>query len=835
MTIGQTIRERRVALGLSLRSAAKSLGVNPSYLSRVESDKAAPSGRLLTSLADLLRYPAEELILVAGRLPPSLREAVEKDPRRTVSALTEAASLIISESPSSYNHTASSESRRAIEDDFPFEYISDIAELESWRKEVNRPIYHVHKWWAQRLGSVFRSILLSACAPATSSVADMFHQRMRFPGVVVFDPFMGSGTTVGEAYKLGCSAIGWDINPVAYRAARIALGPIDRDAVVGCFSQLAEDVGVEIREIYRSFDSTGAPCDVLYYFWVMCVACPQCQTRVDLFSKYEFARHADRRRSKATRVICRQCDSLIDSTVDSIEVSCGRCGDSFNPHIGPVRRTTASCSSCSHEFRIAPTIKQTGSPPQYRMYAKLVLKDDGTKEYLPITKFDLDRFEDVRRQLWTLNPKIPQVKIVDGHNTRQILNYGFERWHQLFNERQLFALTRIARSIQKLPEGSASEALSILWSGTLEFNNMFASYKGEGTGAIRHMFAHHILKPERTPIEGNPWGTPKSSGAFSTLFKSRLMRAIDYQDSPFEIAVNREGLRPRGRKVAGINRLIGQEPITKEYPASGLRPGSLYMACGDSANTDIPNEAVDLVVTDPPFFDNVHYSELADFFHVWQDLYFPSDVSTQNDGTTRVQGEVQDVDPSEFSRKLCDVFKECRRVLRSDGLMVFTFHHSRIEGWLSVAQAVLESGFSFVQSHPIRSEMSVAAPKSQAREPINIDLILVCRKRVLDRESSVRKIDPTSEAAVRAAVQLTRFNNSGRWLSRNDMQSLILGQALVLVSEREATDVALDQLLEASHILANATENLWCQQEHAKQAANTSDSNGYSGAHQLFY
>ena len=50
---------------------------------------------------------------------------------------------------------------------------------------------------------------------------------------------------------------------------------------------------------------------------------------------------------------------------------------------------------------------------------------------------------------------------------------------------------------------------------------MFASYKGEGTGAVRHMFAHHILKPERVPLEANLWGTPKSSGSFSTMFEGQ--------------------------------------------------------------------------------------------------------------------------------------------------------------------------------------------------------------------------------------------------------------------------------------------------------------------------
>ena len=106
---------------------------------------------------------------------------------------------------------------RAIEsDDFPFEQLSRIAERESWRKEIYRPIYHIHKWWAQRLGSVFRGILLGALAPQGADVLDLFYSPTRFPETVVFDPFMGSGTTLGETLKLGGRAIGRDINPVSY-------------------------------------------------------------------------------------------------------------------------------------------------------------------------------------------------------------------------------------------------------------------------------------------------------------------------------------------------------------------------------------------------------------------------------------------------------------------------------------------------------------------------------------------------------------------------------------------------------------------------------------------
>src|SRR5215204_724130 len=97
----------------------------------------------------------------------------------------------------------SSPTETAIEQDaFPFEHLSEIAEHESWRKEVYRPVYHVHKWWAQRLGSVFRAIILGALSPAGTDVLRRFYSPAKFPNSVVFDPFMGSGTTLGEALKV---------------------------------------------------------------------------------------------------------------------------------------------------------------------------------------------------------------------------------------------------------------------------------------------------------------------------------------------------------------------------------------------------------------------------------------------------------------------------------------------------------------------------------------------------------------------------------------------------------------------------------------------------------
>jgi putative DNA methylase len=349
---------------------------------------------------------------------------------------------------------------------------------------------------------------------------------------------------------------------------------------------------------------------------------------------------------------------------------------------------------------------------------------------------------------------------------------------------------------------------------------MFASYKGEGTGAVRHMFSHHILKPERMPIEANLWGTPRSSGAFSTLFKSRLLRALDYREAPFEVAVKISKGKKTGQKVFGISPPMGREFVEK-YPKGGLKPGDIYLSCGSSAHTDLPDGSVDLVVTDPPFFDNVHYSELADFFFVWQE----TGRRNENAGhvwTTRHREEVQDVDPKAFAQKLRKVFEECLRVLKEDGLLVFSYHHSREEGWSSLASAVSGAGFSFVQSQPVKSEMSVAAPKGQTEDPIDLDVLLVCRKRTSDGRRRSGAAEALGTSTDLASSKIRRFNQTGRRLSKNDVRIVLLSQLLVELSAGRPSaaeiEKELDALLPRTRPLLEA---LWTRQDVSPTAEST--------------
>ena len=297
------------------------------------------------------------------------------------------------------------------------------------------------------------------------------------------------------------------------------------------------------------------------------------------------------------------------------------------------------------------------------------------------------------------------------------------------------------------------------------------------------MFSHHILKPERMPIEANVWGTPKSSGSFRNLFSSRLLRAAEYRAAPFEAKLRGEGKAYSGGEA--FSGTVSTDWATEDRWQSR----AIHLSCGSSDQTELPDQSIDFVVTDPPFFDNVHYSELADFFHAWQRLYprgFVSDAAT-----TRHPREVQDTRADQFAEKLGRVFAECRRVLKDEGLLVFTYHHARAEGWSSLAQAIYTAGFSIVQAHPVKAEMSGATPKSQSKEPIQLDVIFVCRKKEHDFRESMKPILALEQTLTLARERLNRLGRLGLSLSRNDCRVTVTSQFLALLGTVQSPELAV--------------------------------------------
>ena len=215
-----------------------------------------------------------------------------------------------------------------------------------------------------------------------------------------------------------------------------------------------------------------------------------------------------------------------------------------------------------------------------------------------------------------------------------------------------------------------------------------------------------------------------SSGCFSTLYKTRLLKAKQYLDNPFELYIDPEtkkcSKRIASRKIAAT--------ICESWNDFDITNNAALILNGDSANLPIPDESVDFVVTDPPYFDFIHYSELSDFFYAWIGPLLKDTYSFFGGDTSRRDNEVQQTDARAFSMLLGGVFKESNRVLKPNGRLAFSFHHSRVEGWIAIYNAIKSAGLFVIDTFPIHAELMASTPKNSAKDPISLDAIIICGK-----------------------------------------------------------------------------------------------------------
>lgn len=670
----------------------------------------------------------------------------------------------------------------ALEDDFPIVEVSQVAEHESWRKEINRPLYHIHKWWATRLGSVFRAITLAALSPRHTPIWKSFYECHHLAGKVVLDPFMGSGTTIGEALKLGAKAIGCDINPVSTFLVRQALVRVPEEALRAAFEHLDRTIAPVIRHYYQTRDPiTGDLIPVLYFFWVKTLKAPDGET-VPLFDRYVFAQDAYPKKKPRAQIVCPTCWSVNEDRYDTTELVCSHCQQRFNPQNGPASGQHVTTRN-GNRYRIKDILQADGVPPSHRLYAMLALRSNGEKIYLAARPEDQALFAEAEARIARESLPLPTLSVRSGHNTNQARGYNYFHWRDFFNARQLLCLGLLLREIISIEDQAVQEQMLCLFSSTLEFNNLFCSYKGEGTGAVRHMFSNHILKPERTPLENSVWGTEKSSGTFRTLFESRLIRAKRYLDDPFEVALNMDllGSAKRAHKVTASKPINVQRASSWEELRTAEQ--GVLILNGDSSELPIPDASIDAVVTDPPYFDFVHYSELSDFFFAWLAPVLNKQYPWFDRLNSADSGEVQHKDPRTFAKQLSYVFSECRRVLKDDGILAFSFHHSREEGWAAIYEAITTAGFEVVAAHPVHAELRGASPKSAAKNPISLDAILVCRKHI---QVGARSCDV--DAVIERTMALARrLSAGGIRISAADHFVIAASQTLIAASAEELT------------------------------------------------
>jgi adenine-specific DNA methylase len=411
----------------------------------------------------------------------------------------------------------------------------------------------------------------------------------------VLDPFAGGGSIPFEARRYGFATIANELNPVA---AVILKATLDYPARFG--PELAADIkhwGQEwskrVREKLTPFFPKGEDENIFAYLWARTVACPITGKPVPLSPNWWLSK-------KKTLMAVRL---LADPAWDEprFQIVAGDAID-FDPNEGTVSRGVGR-SPWTGETVDGDYIKaeaQAGRMGQM-LYA-VAVKRRGGFDFRPPTPDDKAavRAAEVelarKRPLWEAQDVIPTEPFPEGNDLRP-LRYGMPTWADFFSPRQLLAL------------GTFSEVLRDLR------NEMRAEMDAERAAAVETYLAFALDKAADRNAYQTRWISQRH--VIANTF-DRHDFAMKWSFAEFDAAGN---LVPWGVSqivdaYEGIARLLALPQTTLDGHAFERGPLTVFQ---DSASdiSSLPDGSVHAVVTDPPYYDNVMYAELADFFYVW--------------------------------------------------------------------------------------------------------------------------------------------------------------------------------------------------------------------------
>jgi adenine-specific DNA methylase len=613
----------------------------------------------------------------------------------------------------------------SLEDRFDPTFAADLALREKQIQQNYRPVIGVHKWFARRPGTLFRNLLLAEFGgdePAAS-----YFRAHRFSGVVA-DPFVGGGTPLIEANRLGFHVVGADVNPMAWWILRQELGELDDEAFAAAAEAVAADVEEKIGGLYETAcEGCGGRAEAKYFVWVKTRECPSCGTVNDLFPGYLLAE--DSRHPKHV-LACSDCSRLVEldrqpSAEDPAE--CPHCGGRVHKE-GPARRNRSTCKGCGEAFAYPD---QEAGPPEHRMWAieyHCARCKPGHKGRFFKTpdEADLRRVSEAEEALRERAAElpIPDAGIPLGDETKRLHRWGYHRFSDMFAARQLLGLGLLLSSIRAVQDAPVRQALLTVFSDFLRYQNMLCRYD---TYALKcqDIFAVHGFPVGLVQCENNLLGIPGVGSGSFRHFVEKYRRAKAYCRAPFE--KRRNGGKQEKVPIAGES--VGAELIAR-LPEGERRQA--WLVSGSAAEVDLPPGSLDGVFTDPPYFDNVQYSELMDFCYVWLRQALEEEFAEFRPETTRTSEDLTGNKTlkrglEHFAEGLSEVFRRYARALKEGAPFVFTYHHNKVGAYAPLVVAMLDADLRCAAVLPAPGEMEASLHINCTGSSI-LDSVFVCRR-----------------------------------------------------------------------------------------------------------
>jgi putative DNA methylase len=734
--------------------------------------------------------------------------------------------------------------RRLIEEWLPISEVGEESARERRSMTALPPTYYMHVWWARRPLVASRAAILASLLPANADRKRFMHllgihgdpvaakeriAEATRDGVrlgkeaygyarafgycltdsdtewlkeslhgdkdskkccVVLDPTAGGGSIPFEASRLGCQAVANDLNPVAWlvlmatvRNPAICGQPLI-DRYVALSQRFTNAVRGRIRHLFPEEPLPNSVPDG--YLWARTITCPYCGGLVPLSPNWRLSTDGAGVRLKAdTATRCCSFDIVHNAADQSPSTvnngnglcpypDCGRVidGDTIKEQ-AQAGRMGEQLYTVVYKQTVSIGHTKTGKPKtkSIRGFRSPRPEDDVSSI--------VQKTVDEKMPEWEARDVVPTESIGDVSNyDRGHRMYGMNSWVEMFSPRQLVGHCTAVEVFKELVEELHLEAKG---RGT-ELDRAALTYIAVAIDKVLDYNSRYCVWMSLRQVVGHTFTKHNYQTQWSYAEMAPVVTGLGYD---WAVEQTGKSMRELIKLTTGTG-LFG----TRRHE------DSITITNGSGENLTLEDASVDCVVMDPPYYDNVMYAELADFFYVWlkrtAGLLYPDQFSSYltdkdreavaNAAKFRGQkGGAKNLAGKDYQRRMQAIFAECRRVLKPDGVMTVMFTHKASGAWDALASGLVEAGFVITASWPVNTE-SESSLHIKEKSAAKSTIFLVCRpqeQRVKDDVNYWEDVEPKVAAVVRERVQ--EFQDAG--IGGVDLYLACFGPALQVFSE----------------------------------------------------
>jgi len=626
------------------------------------------------------------------------------------------------------------EKRTLIETFLPVAEISDEAKIEKLGN-AKPPSSTLHYWWTRKPLIAARAAVLGALLPSDFDVQEFkrllgleyvrstgkraYHHSLSEERIdqlkqeyrkvwgdetpLILDPFAGGGSIPFEAQRMGLDTIANDYNPVSFLILKATLeypqkyGERLYSDVEKGLNWIFEETKKELNEFYPKHDGR----DVTAYIWAWSVRCPECGFENPLIGQWWLCR-----KERKNIYLDYEKPSYVNNQLN-LKICEGKTPPPSNCSGG--KGLCLRCGASISNAQIQKEIKEL----QKEQLLAVVVKNKRGKSYELPSEADFHIFEKLEKtkstilnELYSIEPRLNNEIPEDTRGSLSVRLY-LPKWIDLLNLRQMVLFYTLKKYIVVYQKNLKDLDIQYQTALLTYFSFLFGKIIDYNCRSTRW----HRTNEQITDVLAN--------------------RGIGMNWDHAEVNPLIDGSGSIPGMIGGILKGI-------KFSTDALKDkGQSKIIKGSFSNLEL---SVPLIITDPPYFDDVRYAEFSQLFYTWervalQPMIDLGDVPTAEEMSVGGWGRT----PEFFSRLFFISVKKMHSILNESGLLVLFFAHSSIEAWDFVINALRKAEFCITATWPIHTESS-ENPLARGHASIMSSIIIVARKRKEEKSGYIEEI-----------------------------------------------------------------------------------------------